>query len=350
MRLLKGQAKNRHFLTVKHAVPSTQTVWPRQSPGAERRAAITSCAQKIQRLLQDLGSEGHAHVFDGSGQMVAKCITIDQHLQVRQIDVTVYQPVNSGGHLFGRGRAALKPLILGVFSEFGNKDDRTIDQSNLVVYASKAENADALILYSEDVAESDLFSELPVERHQPDPGETDSNLPVVYGYEIRLNDGRTLGKSVPKISDGKFQALFPGVPIDKSKVATHSKKRKRSDFVLEPVPKAAVAGMIRDLGNLQCHPGEKASHGILAHILTILHVHASHTTHVLRTLAMMPPQLRAAVLADPEFVRNAFAEAGIRDDTRRYFADDSSSVEEEEEEEEYQEEIDAEQLFSLVEV
>ena len=152
-------------------------------------------------------------------------VTLDTEYNVHSYVMPVIRPTSSGGHVvFGKGDELKKILAITHRSipieEAGSQE--------IGVYMSKFKGSECVLIVPDMMKKHPkLLRALNLETK----GDGSDTTTLV---SVRLCDTLGLGKSMPRLSTGKFKFLFPGVSLDMSQVKPKGTKR-----VSEHVPDKA---------------------------------------------------------------------------------------------------------------
>ena len=175
--------------------------------------------QDVQKLIADILNARDSmvathggHSFDAKGGSVL-LVTVDCDSNVHTMVAHVYWPTSAGGPILFKTRDEFVEICSKTFNHM---DDATADDTELRVRLSAFENHPVLFMYPEPFHHPAVVTGLGLRKL--------SAMSTVVA-DVRVCDGKGLGKSAPRLSNGKWKVCFPGVPIDMS----HVKKKTAAD-------------------------------------------------------------------------------------------------------------------------
>lgn len=297
VRLVSGESGSKGFKTLKFI--------PYKLPN--RSGDFSEYVDTLLKPIRDRISKEAAadtppeFVFQGDA-MTVRCVVFNQDLDpmgtnVHSIDVPVYKPTKAGGHEFAKNKDILKKICLWTHPAIAN--DEELNKTEVKVYAVRSLDANVILLFPEAAASPAYLSKLNVPR---DPRDPDS----IAAVELRLNDGTTLGKSATQICASKFRHLFPGVPIDTSKVP--KKKRKASAAAIAPEKAderdtfaSEKEDIVGTLASSLLHASQTTETAMIVHFLKVLRP-SKETNLTLRMFSLMTPEACIDSLSDRRFL------------------------------------------------
>lgn len=186
---------------------------------AAKAAAFNALAQANQGHSFDV-----TFMEENGGAYGISMIAIDENFNMAAMESYLYRPTSSGGHNLFRHREHIVEVLRATYSTL-TPDKANAMNINLIMAASA--DFETIIIGPESLASRPkLLRAMNLKTLSGGPNDD------VVLFKVRLCDGKGLGKSSPRLCNGKFKFLFPGVPIDTSLVK--SRKRSRPD----PTPTA----------------------------------------------------------------------------------------------------------------
>jgi len=188
---------------------------------------------ELGRSIMRAVHEMPGHDFSNPAEYTVSAITVDSSLRAHQIRIPMFRPESaSTGHLFYRSVRGVESLAKVTFDKLTREE---ADVSELRIVVSTFEAYDVLLIVPHGMVLPHLTHHLNL-LGRPVDGMYDPNRS--WGVDVRLCDGKGLGRSAPQISDDKFRFLFPDTAIDKSLVKPRASRAiaKPVALVASPVP------------------------------------------------------------------------------------------------------------------
>jgi hypothetical protein len=198
------------------------------------REIVTMCFEQHATTPHDF-SENYQVAITGDhnkeNAYAASAVVMDVDLNLTKCQIPIFRPTAKGGHVVLRTKAEVTKLFNLVYGQSrgplevrsGDEDNKEEDrhQERLILFAA-FENLDVVFVFAmEMLKETD--SMMPLILHKINAKKIRGILSVV---SIRLCDHVSPGRSIPRMSNGKFKYLFPKAPFDCSLVKSTRAKSK----------------------------------------------------------------------------------------------------------------------------
>lgn len=187
---------------------------------------------RIVNKVRDVVMRNQGHRFDAEhmeecgGAYAISCVAIDEDYNVTPFTGDLYRPKSAGGHVLFRNREHIKEIVEFTYPSLKPNE---ADSMEIKLVMAASANTDTVIMGPESLARHPKLLRAMGLRTLTGNPEDD-----VVAFYVRLCDGKGLGKSAPRLCNGKFKFLFPGVAIDTSQVK--SRKRARAESAPPPAP------------------------------------------------------------------------------------------------------------------